>query len=100
VPFVRFNFGEEANFAPTPHWDTAPPADLVAKGQAMKALGDGVTSLDTAKLEVSDNTIAELGQEYDLELKRKEVEEPIVPPGTEPDPNDDDNDPPPGEEDE
>ena len=98
VPYVFFNFGEEANFAPTPHWDTAPPADLVAKGAAMKALGDGVTSLGGAGLDVSDNTIAELGQEYDLELKRKEVE--LEPPSTEPNPEDDDNDPQPGEEDE
>ena len=93
VPFTFFNFGEQANFAPTPHWDTSPPEDLTAKGTAMKALGDGISALSAAGLNVSDNTIAELGQEYDLELERKEIEE--TPPETDPgDPNE--NDPPPG----
>jgi len=74
VPYTFFNFGEAANFAPMPHWDTAPPTDLIAKGDAMKSLGDGVSALSTAGLNVGDNTIAELGQEYDLELERKEIE--------------------------
>ena len=91
VPFVFFNFGESQNFAPMPHWDTSPPADLVAKGNSMKALGDGVKALKEAGLDVSDETIAELGQEYDLEFER--IEAPEIDPD---DPNEDD--PAPGAE--
>ncbi len=82
VPFAFFNFGEEAIFAPLPSWDTAPPKDLAAKGASMKSLGDGITSLKGAGLDISDNTVAELGQEYDLEFERIEPEE--VDPGDDP----------------
>ncbi len=75
VPYAFFNFGEQAMFAPLPNWDTAPPKDLVAKGAAMKSLGDGITSLKGAGLDISDDTVEELGQEYDLEFNRIEPEE-------------------------
>lgn len=84
-PMVRFNFPDSEGFAPTPHWDTSPPADLVANGAGMKALGDGITAIKGAGFDLAPDTIEELGQEYNLKLVPTELDddgppEPPAPP--------------------
>lgn len=65
---VRFNWGVDEIFTPTPHWDTEPPADLVAKGEAITKLGEGISALKVSGFGLTPNTIEELGQDYNLEL--------------------------------
>jgi len=43
--YAEINFGD-AGLSPWPRWKTDPPADAKARGDAMKALGDGITALD------------------------------------------------------
>jgi hypothetical protein len=43
--YTELNFGNRA-LTPWPRWETDPPADVGARGDAMKKLGDGIASLD------------------------------------------------------
>lgn len=43
--YAELNFGSR-DLAPWPRWKTDPPANIAARGNAMKALGDGIVSLD------------------------------------------------------
>ena len=43
-PWARFNYGDP-ELAPLPAWKTDPPEDKKAKGDAMKAAGDGIRAL-------------------------------------------------------
>lgn len=44
VDYAALNFGA-AELAPWPRWKTEPPADVRARGEALKALGDGIAAL-------------------------------------------------------
>ena len=46
-PWAAFNFGDP-ELAPTLCWNTDPPEDQKAKGDGLKAIGDGIASLRTA----------------------------------------------------
>ena len=43
--YAEINFGG-AELAPWPRWKTDPPANIGARGEAMKKLGDGIAALD------------------------------------------------------
>lgn len=45
VDYAELNYGSR-NIAPWPRWETDPPKDIAAKGDAMKKLGDGFLALD------------------------------------------------------
>ncbi len=45
--YAELNFGAR-ELAPWPRWQTEPPADLGARGDAYKKLGDGLLALDAA----------------------------------------------------
>ena len=45
VDYAAVNFGT-SELAPWPRWQTEPPLDIKGRGEAMKALGDGIAALD------------------------------------------------------
>ena len=74
LPWFAFNHGGSLEDAPWPRWKTEPPEDLKGRAEGQKTFGMALGEIGKAGFEVEN--VEELGEEYGLKLKPKEVAEP------------------------
>jgi phage gp29-like protein len=67
-PWARFNF-KDPEYAPRPVFRVDPPEDEAGKAAVLKGIGDGITSLTTAKVPIN---IRETAEEFGLVLLSEE----------------------------